>query len=294
MKKFAFESISKISVLSPAKINLFLHIVGRKPNGYHLLQTIFQFIDLCDHLQFTLRKDQTLELQHQTQIPVEQNLIIKAARLLQARSKTSYGATIVLDKVIPEGAGLGGGSSNAASTLLALNQLWQLNFSQKELLSMALELGADVPIFVFGQNAFAEGIGEQLTPITLLPQWYIIIKPNCSIRTAEIFQHPRLPRNTPAIRPEDYHYETTHNDFQELICELYPEVAESLATLNEFGQARLTGTGACLFLPVKDKESGEKIIAALNKKYSAAPVPYYYWLCQGLDQAPPFLASKNH
>lgn len=233
---------------APAKLNLFLHITGQRENGYHDLQSTFQLLDFGDTLSFEVNTSGKISIDADTNdIPLEENIIYKAAKLLQSYSKGLQGCHVCLKKVLPMGGGLGGGSSNAATTLVALNQLWDLGLSQAELQTIGLKLGADVPIFVFGQNAFAEGVGEQLSAISLPEQYFLVVNPGVHVSTQEIFQHPDLPRNTATLSKENYTFSETHNDCQKLVCERYPDIAKTLGWLLEYAPSRMTGTGACLF-----------------------------------------------
>jgi 4-diphosphocytidyl-2-C-methyl-D-erythritol kinase len=235
-----------LSLLSPAKLNLFLHITGRRSDGYHQLQTVFQLLDWGDDLLFTPDHSGRITLAtNASGIPVEQNLIMRAARLLQ---RDSLGVRIEQQKRIPTGAGLGGGSSNAATTLLALNHLWELRLTRAELQLIAAKLGADVPVFVGAHSAWAEGIGEILTPVELPQRWYLIVVPDCHVSTAEIFSHRQLTRNSIPIKMATFFGGDSRNDCQELVRALYPQVDKALKVLDNFGEARLTGTGACVFV----------------------------------------------
>lgn len=253
--------ITKLRLKSPAKLNLFLHIVGRRPNGYHELQTVFQLIDLCDELIFSPREDDLIVLTcNQPELITSDNLIIKAADSLRPATPVQ-GFDIHLNKVIPLGGGLGGGSSNAATTLLALNQLWNLNFSEDELLSKALKLGADVPIFVKGQNCWAQGIGEELTPIDLPDQAYLIVCPGVHVSTPKLFSSPHLTRNTKPITIRDYQQGVaTHNDFEPLVRSEYPAVETAFKLLANFGQPKLTGTGACVFISCQSLQEAKNLV----------------------------------
>lgn len=267
-----------VTIRAPAKINLFLHILGQKPNGYHELQTLFQFVSLYDHLDIRLQPQAEISFSSNvTTIPSEQQLVIKAARLLQATGQSKLGAHIHLTKNIPMAAGLGGGSSDAASTLLALNVLWQCHLSRTDLQQLGLQLGADVPVFVYGHSAFASGIGEQLHSANPPEPWYVIAKPEANINTAQLFGHAELPRDTAAIPFDTYRYATTHNDCEALVRALHPSVEAVCQYLNPYGQPRLTGTGACVFLPLTDLAHWPAILAQ-------APCPL--WLCQGLNYSP--------
>ncbi|MCB1677751.1 MAG: 4-(cytidine 5'-diphospho)-2-C-methyl-D-erythritol kinase [Halioglobus sp.] len=236
---------SSLTLLSPAKLNLFLHITGRRPDGYHNLQTLFQLLDWGDTLHFSPNRSGAITLAgSQLDIPEGDNLIVRAARLLQ---RGTLGARITLHKRIPAGGGLGGGSSNAATTLLALNHLWQLGLDRGRLQRLGAQLGADVPVFVGGHSAWAEGTGDLLTPVSLPPRWFLILVPPCHIPTAEIFSHRQLTRDTSPIKIAAFFGGDSRNDCQALVARLYPEVDKALRLLAAFGEARLTGTGACVF-----------------------------------------------
>lgn len=233
---------------APAKLNLFLHILGRRADGYHTLQTIFQFLDYADYLAFNPRNDGQINLHTPfTDVPYTDNLIVQAANLLQQYAKSAQGADIWIDKKLPMGGGLGGGSSNAATTLLALNQLWQLDIDLASLTTLGLQLGADVPVFVNGKAAFAEGVGEKLTPITPAEPWHLVAIPKVSIATATIFSDPLLPRNTPPITYQQALTIEGHNDCQSIVLQRYPAVQEAFLLMNKLAPTKLTGTGACLF-----------------------------------------------
>lgn len=243
-----------IRVPSPAKLNLFLHITGRRPNGYHELQSIFQLIDLCDWLEFEQTDDQQIQIEGLSSVDLEQNLIYRAAQILQPYAKGPSGLIIRLEKNIPMGAGLGGGSSNAATTLIVLNQLWYCGLNSEQLAELGVKLGADVPIFVHGRNAWAEGIGEHLTFIDLDQKQFIVLKPDCFISTQQLFSQKTLTRDTKSskfcayqIKPSDF-----GNNFEPVARSLYPEVDEAMQYLDQFGVAKLTGTGACVFIEVTD------------------------------------------
>ena len=244
-----------IRVPSPAKLNLFLHITGRRPDGYHELQSIFQLIDLCDWLEFEQTDDRQIQIEGLSSVDLEQNLIYRAAQILQPYAKAPSGLIIRLEKNIPMGAGLGGGSSNAATTLIVLNQLWYCGLNSEQLAELGVKLGADVPIFVHGRNAWAEGIGEHLTFIDLDQKQFIVLKPDCFISTQQLFSQKTLTRDTKSskfcayqITPSDF-----GNNFEPLARSLYPEVNEAMQYLDQFGVAKLTGTGACVFIEVTEK-----------------------------------------
>lgn len=255
-----------ITLPAPAKLNLFLSITGRRPDGYHNLQTLFQFVDYGDTLSFSPSADGELHLTPTlVGVPPEQNLIIKAARLLQAiqikATGRTLGARIHLTKRLPMGGGLGGGSSDAATTLVALNHLWQLNISTDTLAELGVSLGADVPVFVRGFAAFAEGIGEQLMPATPAEPWYLVLCPQVEISTAAIFNDSELPRNSPALSLQQWLSSPWHNDCEPLVKKRHPEVAKLLSWLLEYAPSRMTGTGACIFASFESQQAAEKILA---------------------------------
>ena len=252
-----------IRVPSPAKLNLFLHITGRREDGYHELQSIFQLIDLTDWLQFTQTVDLDISIAGLDSVDLEHNLIYKAINLLKPYAQKISGLLIAIEKNIPMGAGLGGGSSNAASTLIVVNQLWQCGLTTEQLAALGLQLGADVPVFVHGRNAWAEGIGEQLTFIDLDQKQYIVLKPDCFISTQLLFSQKTLTRNTKSskfcayqLKPSDF-----GNNFEPLARSLYPEVDEAMQYLDQFGIAKLTGTGACVFTEVTSDMNIDEILA---------------------------------
>lgn len=265
---------------SPAKLNLFLHITGQRTSGYHDLQTVFQFIDLYDdiHIRTTEKSDIEL-LTPIAGVANKDNLIVKAAELLKKSSGCSLGAEIKIDKILPMGGGLGGGSSNAATILLALNALWQTNLSLAELAKLGLTLGADIPIFIHGYAAFAEGIGEHLTPVSPTEYWYLITRPDCSISTAEVFQSEGLTRNTPKISVDDFDIDLCHNDCQTLVIKHYPKVAKLLAWLVEYAPSRMTGTGACIFSRFPTENEARLIQSQLPDDVSS-------FVAKGLNQSP--------
>jgi len=241
--------VSRIfSFPAPAKLNLFLHITGQRNNGYHNLQTLFQFLDYGDTLHFEVTNGQTVELLTEFDgVAIEDNLIYRAAKKLQTYSGVSQGVKISIDKILPMGGGLGGGSSNAATVLIALNTLWKLDLDKQTLADIGLELGADVPIFVHGYASFAEGVGEIITPQSPVEHWYLVTKPAVSISTAQVFGAEDLTRNTPLIDKSNYHLEQCHNDCQDWVINHYPEVANLIAWLIEYAPSQMTGTGACVF-----------------------------------------------
>lgn len=265
---------------APAKLNLFLHVVGQRSDGYHLLQTVFQFIDLSDTVSIRLRHDGAITRANPLPgVAPEDDLTVRAARLLQQTTRTSMGAEIALDKRLPMGGGLGGGSSDAATVLLALNALWQTRLSRVRLQILALQLGADVPVFVFGQNAFAEGVGEKLEAIVLPPRWYVVLAPPAHVATAAVFADPELTRNSIPITISDFSAGAGHNDLAPVVCKKYPAVAAYLAGLGQFGSARMTGSGACVFAAFESQAAAQHVLAQL-------PPDWRGWLAQGLERHP--------
>lgn len=270
-------AIAPFTLSAPAKINLCLLITGRRPDGYHDLQTAFQMLDICDSLSFEL-SDQ-LSVESNIDLPVQTNLVYLAAKLLQEFSATKQGATIHLDKFLPMGAGLGGGSSDAATTLLGLNRLWNLNISAKELMRLGRRLGADVPVFVFAQSAWGEGIGEVLTPLVLKSSFYLIVSPNCHVDTARIFSHPELTRDSSTITIARFLEHGARNDCEIVVRELYPEVDEVLLWLNKWGPAKMTGTGSCVFLQFDSRLEAQSVAKQVPEQWTT-------FVAQGLDKSP--------
>jgi len=249
---------------APAKLNLFLHVTGRRADGYHLLETAFQLIDRSDVLHFQLRDDAEIVRSNDIAgVPAESDLVVRAARLLQSHSKCRYGAEITLEKNLPMGGGLGGGSSDAATTLIALNCLWEANLSRRELMTLGLQLGADVPFFLFGQNAFAQGIGEQLMPLDTPDCWYLVIEPGVSVPTQAIFSSKALTRNSSSIKVSDFHsypQGNWKNDLQSVAVQLFPEVLFALNWLNQYGNTKMTGSGSCVFCACDSEAAATKIL----------------------------------
>ncbi len=255
---------------SPAKLNLFLYIIGRTENGYHELQTLFQFLDYGDELTIQANKSGDITLSPEIEgVPLHDNLIWKAASALQHYANCSLGAHIDLHKVLPMGGGIGGGSSNAATTLVALNYLWQLNLSDDELAEIGLKLGADVPVFVRGFAAFAEGVGEKLSPAHPEEKWYLVVRPNVSIATVDVFCHPNLTRNSPKRDLETLLNTPSGNDCEKIVRMLYPEVDKQLSWLLQYAPSRLTGTGSCVFAEFSSKSEAETLLAQLSDEVSA-------------------------
>ncbi len=246
---------------APAKINLFLHVTGRRKDGFHLLQTAFQFLDYCDELVFSVTGNGHIRRSNEVKgLEADDDLCVRAARLLQQESGTTLGAGIELRKRLPMGGGLGGGSSDAATTLLALNELWGLGWDRDRLARLGLQLGADVPVFVQGHAAWAEGVGEELTPVEPETGWVVVICPEINVSTARVFADPELTRNTPAITIRDLYAGRAGNDLLAVVQRLYPKVDRTLQWLSGFGPAQLTGSGGCVFLKVSDQSQGEEIL----------------------------------
>ncbi len=264
---------------APAKLNLFLHVLGRRPDGYHQLQTLFQFIDLCDELEFVPRDDGRLVRQvGPAEVPESDDLVLRAAEALRTAAAErqegvgALGADISLHKRIPLQAGLGGGSSDAATTLVALNRLWGLGFTPADLARLGLRLGADVPVFVLGRAAWGEGAGEQLQPVDLPESVYVVVRPDCRVSTAEIFQAPELTRNSPAITIRAFFESGGRNDCEPVVRARYRPVAEALDWLQRFAPARLTGTGSCVFAPMADERSAQSVVAELPSRWQGFAV----------------------
>ena len=268
-----------IRVSSPAKLNLFLHITGRRDDGYHELQTIFQLIELSDWLEFTQIDDLQISIDGLNSVDLEHNLIYKATQILKPYTQKITGLSIRIEKNIPMGAGLGGGSSDAATTLIVVNQLWQCGLSIEQLAKLGVKLGADVPIFVYGRNAWAEGIGEQLTFIDLEQKKYIVLKPDCFISTQLLFSQKTLTRNTKTSTFCAYQLTPFNfgNNFEPLARSLYPKVNEAMQYLDQFGIAKLTGTGACVFTEVTSDMNIDEILAHS---------PCKAYLVNGLNESP--------
>lgn len=265
---------------APAKLNLMLRITGRKPDGYHLLQTVFQMLDLCDELTFYPVDDGRVSLESPIPgVPEQDDLTVRAANLLKAHTGCRQGVRIAIEKNLPMGGGLGGGSSDAATTLVVLNRLWGLGFSKQELMQLGLRLGADVPVFVFGCSAWGEGVGEELQSVMLPEQWVVIIKPDCHVNTKEIFSAEGLTRDSEPVKISDFLAGDNRNDCTQVVCKRYPPVKEALESLGSYAKARLTGTGACVFAQFSSKENAEAALDALKGGYSV-------FLAKGLNRSP--------
>jgi 4-diphosphocytidyl-2-C-methyl-D-erythritol kinase len=279
---------------APAKLNLFLHVTGRRPDGYHLLQSVFQLIDHGDTLHVDLRDDgQIVRSTDIPGVPAEQDLIVRALRLLQAEYERRHGRPppgieVAVEKRLPMGGGLGGGSSDAATALMAANHLWQAGLTDAELMALGLPLGADIPFFLFGQTAFAEGVGEALHPVDGPDCWYVVIEPGVSVPTAAIFTAPDLTRNTKAIIIADFLGRQTDqkdligfgkNDLQDVAVRLFPPVAEAVEWLSGYGAARMTGSGACVFCAFSTEQEAERVLEHVPARWTA-------WKAQSLPRHP--------
>lgn len=265
---------------APAKLNLFLHVVGRRADGYHLLQTVFRFLDYGDSLYLAARRDGAIHLRTPLPgVPVERELTWRAARAMQTHTGCRLGVDIWLEKRLPMGGGLGGGSSDAASVLIALNRIWGLGLTRPQLQALGLGLGADVPVFIYGRSAFAEGVGEQLQPVDLTPASYLVLTPPVMVSTAEVFASPALTRDTPASKimplPPGY----GHNDLEPVVVAKYPVVGEYLAWLRQYGDARMTGSGACVFAAFPDRAAAEAV-------FGKRPAGWTGFVADGLDRHP--------
>ncbi|WP_289030771.1 4-(cytidine 5'-diphospho)-2-C-methyl-D-erythritol kinase [uncultured Paraglaciecola sp.] len=277
---------------SPAKLNLFLHINSQYENGYHQLQSLFQLLDYGDELAFEVNETGLITLADPISgVPDADNLIIKAAKLLQQEINSSspkkLGCTIHLKKNLPMGGGIGGGSSNAATTLVVLNKLWNCQLNEQALAKLGLSLGADVPIFIYGKTAFAEGVGEKLIPTTLADACYLVVFPNCHVSTAEIFTHPDLPRNTAKIDFSEYQFANTRNDCQKLVCERHVDVAKTLHWLLEYAPSRMTGTGACIFAIFEHRKEALKVQALLPNEMTS-------FIANGVNLSPLHNQIQSH
>lgn len=274
----------RLTLPAPAKLNRMLHITGRRPDGYHTLQTLFQFIDLQDELTLTLRDDGEITLDEALDgVRFEDNLVVRAARMLAPyRRDQRQGVGIGLTKRLPMGGGLGGGSSNAATVLVGLNRLWGLGLSLDALAELGLSLGADVPVFVHGQSAWAEGVGEKLTPVTLDTPWFVVIHPGVSVSTPAVFQDPELTRASPPItmaRALQGGASAWRNDCEETVKKRHPSIACALEWLGQYAPSRLTGTGACLFAEFESEHAAKAVTQEAAKRYRA-------WTARGLNDSP--------
>ena len=271
---------------APGKLNLFLHVVGRRPDGYHLLQTAFQFIDLSDELRFWKRPPGVIErLGEVSGVPADLDLSVRAARALAARASKRVGVAIEVRKLLPVGGGVGGGSSDAATTLVALNRLWELDVSADELARLGLSLGADVPVFLQGSAAWAEGVGERLTPVDFPERVYLLIRPDVAVSTAEVFGAPELTRDSPVLTIRGFLTTGGRNDCEAVVRRRFPEVAEALDWLGKFAAAKLTGTGSCVFAAMPDEESARAALAELPGRWMG-------YVVRGLNRSPLVARSR--
>ena len=265
---------------APAKLNLFLHVVGRRADGYHLLQTVFRFVEHGDRLRFSPRADGAVVCSRPLPgVPPESDLTVRAARLLQVETGCRQGVEIDIEKRLPMGGGLGGGSSDAATVLLALNHLWQLGLPRQRLQELGLTLGADVPVFIFGRNAFAEGVGEALQPVLVPPAWYVVLEPPVQVPTAAIFGAPELKRDSASMHASAWRPGVGGNDLEAVAVARFPVVAEYLRWLAAFGDARMSGSGACVFAEFASKDAAEAVVRQLPAKMRG-------WVSAGLDRHP--------
>ncbi|WP_193161346.1 4-(cytidine 5'-diphospho)-2-C-methyl-D-erythritol kinase [Microbulbifer hainanensis] len=281
---------------APAKLNLILRILGRREDGYHELQTLFQLLDFGDLLDFELCDNSSISVDAGSlDIPLEDNLVYRAARLLQQESGCTKGAHITLQKKLPHGGGIGGGSSDAATTLLGLNQLWQCHFSLDKLAELGRQLGADVPVFVRGRSAWAEGVGEKLTPVAIEPRHYLVLVPDCSVSTAAVFGHPGLTRDSAAITlahlregrlDRDWLERHSVNDCQALVERLYPEIRAAREWLQQFAQAQLTGTGACVFAAFDSARAASDVLARVPDQWDG-------FVATGVNHSPTHVQLAN-
>lgn len=270
----------KTTYFAPAKLNLFLHITGQRADGYHELQTVFQFINLCDELTFTLTDARDIQVENQIAgLTMKQDLVYRAAVLLQQHTGYQGGVQIQVTKKIPNGGGLGGGSSDAATTLLALNDLWNLQLSDQVLCELGLTLGADVPVFVGGKAVWAEGVGEVFSPIDLPEPWYLVLYPQVHVNTGEIFSKKHLTRDTKSITIRAFLAGHVSNDCQNVVCQDYPVVASALEWLGQFASAKLTGTGACVFAEFSSQQEAAQVLQQLPSQWTA-------WVVRGMNESP--------
>ena len=271
---------------APAKLNLFLHVVGRRDDGYHLLQTLFRLVDHGDALRFSPRADGDVRLATPLPgVPPDSDLTVRAARLLQAETGCRQGVEIAVDKHLPMGGGLGGGSSDAATVLLALNHLWQLGLPRSRLQQIGLALGADVPVFVGGRNAFAEGVGEALQPLDLAPAWYVVLEPPVAVPTAAIFGAPELKRDTVPMAAADWAPGVGGNDLQAVAVARFPPVADHLRWLTARAPARMSGSGACVFAEFASQQAALAVLGEL-------PSTMVGWVAAGLDRHPLYALAE--
>lgn len=285
---------------APAKLNLFIHITGRRDDGYHLLQTVFQMLDYSDEIRLTLRDDgkinriiDSTQSPQTLDIPQQQDLTVRAALLLQQHVQSKQGVDIQLRKRLPIGGGIGGGSSDAATVLKGLNALWQCGLDDQQLADLGLQLGADVPVFIHGKSAWAEGVGEQLTPLELEEKWFLVIRPNVSVSTAEIFADQGLTRDCEALTITRFlkgsDSTSFTNIFEPVVKRKYPEIAQAIEWLSTYSPARLTGTGSCLFASFESKEIADKVLKELQNHSS----DWQGFVAKGVNQSPLITALQK-
>ena len=273
-------SESFLTCPAPAKLNLFLHVIGRRGDGYHLLQTLFRFIDFGDTVHVRVHRDGIIErLGDVAGVPAEQDLAVRAARLLQQNAGITAGAQIKLEKRLPLGGGLGGGSSDAATTLIALNRLWDLRWSRMKLQGLGLKLGADLPVFLYGRSAFAEGVGERLQEIALDPAWYVVLIPPVAVSTTSVFGDPELTRDSSPIKILRFSAGPGRNDLESVVCRRYPEVTQHVEWLRQFGPAAMTGSGACVFAAFDSEQAATRV-------FRQCPGGMQGFVAKGLDRHP--------
>lgn len=279
---------TSLTALSPAKLNLFLHITGRREDGYHNLQTLFQFIDLCDRLSFTVSPDSNIDVEFpDPSVSPQDNLVTRAARALQSETGCMLGAYIKVEKQIPMGGGLGGGSSNAATTLVALNHLWETGLDIRQLTAIGVKLGADVPIFIHGHTAIAQGVGEIFEDVTLSEPWFLLVLPPCHVPTARLFQEKQLTRNSTLITLCAFLSGEGHNDFEPVTRSLFPDVEAAFQALDSVGKARMTGTGACVFAAFANRQLAETAAGELSEIIKARNMQNFAWhLVRGMNKSP--------
>ncbi|MBU6467578.1 MAG: 4-(cytidine 5'-diphospho)-2-C-methyl-D-erythritol kinase [Betaproteobacteria bacterium] len=270
---------NSLTLTAPAKLNLFLHIVGRRSDGYHLLQSLMTFIDFNDEITLSLRTDGLIRRLGQYGVDEEEDLVVKAARLLQSHAKANLGVDIAYKKRIPMGGGLGGGSSDAASVLIGLNKLWRLGVSRRELEELGIILGADVPFFVGGESAFVEGVGEILHPFHVPPRWFLVLNPGIGVSTAEVFRDPELTRDSQPVKMSNFSGIIGRNDLQPVVVKRIPEVGLLLDWLRQWGDARMSGSGTCCFVAFDSQEEA-------YQAWLAKPVQFDGFIARSMNYHP--------
>ncbi len=284
-------SLKSLCLPAPAKLNLFLHITGRRADGYHNLQTVFQLLDFGDTLTFAPngRKEITFTCNNSS-LESPDNLVMQAANLLSDETGISLGTDITLEKRLPLGGGVGGGSSDAATTLLALNRLWNCSLDLEALAQLGLRLGADVPVFIRGRSSWAEDVGESLQTIDLPERWYLVLTPDCEVSTEEIFSHSQLTRNTYPIKIADFPFPGSKNDCQSLVSSLYPPVQKAIDWLSAYAEARMTGTGASIFAAFESEAEAQQVMQQVPEK---APGNITAFVARGINRSPVHLALSE-